>query len=91
MEGNETPYECIQRELSEEIGLVPELKKLNPIDVYQSKDKNFMYYSFVYVVDEEFIPILNDEIRGYAWVRICNGRPKPLHEGARNTLEETKV
>ena len=43
--------------------LVPELKKLNPIDVYQSKDKNFMYYSFVYVVDEEFIPILNDGIR----------------------------
>ena len=23
MEGNETPYECIQRELSEEIDLVP--------------------------------------------------------------------
>ena len=39
-----------------------ELKKLNPMDVYQSKDKNFMYYSFVYVVDE-FIPILNDEIQ----------------------------
>ena len=46
--------------------LVPELKKLNPMDVYQSKDKNFMYYSFVYVVDEEFIPILNDGF-DYAW------------------------
>ena len=54
IEGIETPYECLQRELTEEIGLVPELKKLNPLDVYQSKDKNFMYYSFCYVVEKEF-------------------------------------
>ena len=45
MEQGETPYECIRRELSEEIGIIPELTKLNPIDVYQSNDKNFMYYS----------------------------------------------
>ena len=56
IEKNETPYECITRELKEEIGFVPELQKLNPIDVYQSKDKNFYYYSFVYVVDNEFQP-----------------------------------
>jgi len=89
MEGNETPYECIQRELAEEIGLVPELTKLNPIDVYQSKDKNFMYYSFVYVTEKEFIPTLNDESSGYAWVNIGNW-PKPLHDGARNTLARNK-
>ena len=89
IEKGETPFECIQRELDEEIGFIPELQKLNPIDVYQSKDKNFMYYSFVYVVDEEFIPILNDESSGYAWVRIGNW-PKPLHEGARNTLGRNK-
>ena len=51
IEKGETPFECIQRELDEEIGFIPELQKLNPIDVYQSKDKNFYYYSFVYVVD----------------------------------------
>ena len=45
MEKGETPYQCIQRELDEEIGFIPELQKLNPIDVYQSKDKNFYYYS----------------------------------------------
>ena len=44
MEGSESPFECIQRELIEEIGIVPELQKLNPIDVYQSNDKKFMYY-----------------------------------------------
>ena len=86
IEKGETPYECITRELEEEIGFVPELQKLNPIDVYQSKDKNFYYYSFVYVVDEEFQPPkLNGESAGYAWVDIGQ-RPKPLHNGAKVTL-----
>ena len=86
IEKNETPYECITRELKEEIGFVPELQKLNPIDVYQSKDKNFYYYSFVYVVDIEFQPPkLNGESAGYAWVDIGQW-PKPLHNGAKVTL-----
>ena len=89
MEKGETPYQCIQRELDEEIGFIPELQKLNPIDVYQSKDKNFMYYSFVAVVEEEFIPTLNDESAGYAWVNIGQW-PKPLHDGARVTLGRNK-
>ena len=89
IESGETPYECIQRELDEEIGFVPELQKLNPIDVYQSKNKNFMYYSFVAVIEEEFIPTLNDESAGYAWVNIGQW-PKPLHEGARVTLGRNK-
>ena len=83
---NETPYECIQRELKEEIGFVPELQKLNPIDVFQSKDKKFYYYSFVYLVEEEFLPPkLNGESCGYAWVNIGNW-PQPLHNGAKVTL-----
>lgn len=87
MERGETPYECIQRELTEEIGFVPELQKLNPIDVYQSKDKKFYYYSFVAVVDKEFIPKLNGESAGYAWVDI-GVWPQPLHNGARLTLNK---
>ena len=86
IEKGETPYQCITRELNEEIGFVPELQKLNPIDVYQSKDKNFYYYSFVYVVDKEFQPPkLNGESAGYAWVDIGQW-PKPLHNGAKVTL-----
>ena len=85
-EQGETPYECIQRELDEEIGFVPELQKLNPLDVYQSKDKKFYYYSFVYVVEQEFQPPkLNGESAGYAWVNIGQW-PKPLHNGAKVTL-----
>jgi len=86
LEKNETPYEAIKRELQEEIGLVPDIEKLNPIDVYQSRDKNFYYYSFVAVVEEEFHPILNEESAGYAWVGIGKW-PQPLHQGARATLQ----
>ena len=87
IEKGESVYECIQRELTEEIGFVPELAKLNPIDVYQSRDKNFYYYSFVYLVEKEFSPVLNDESAGYAWVNI-GVWPQPLHNGARLTLNK---
>jgi mutator protein MutT len=87
IEKGETVYQCIQRELTEEIGFVPELAKLNPIDVYQSRDKHFYYYSFVYLVEKEFSPVLNDESAGYAWVNI-GVWPQPLHNGARLTLNK---
>ena len=85
LEKNETPFEALQRELIEEIGFMPELAKLNPLDIFESKDKNFYYVSFVAVVDKEFSPILNKESAGYAWVNI-GVWPKPLHQGARITL-----
>jgi len=84
-EKGETPFETLQRELTEEIGFMPELAKLNPIDIYESKDKNFYYYSFVAVIEKEFHPSLNDESAGYAWVNIGNW-PQPLHQGAKVTL-----
>ena len=89
VEKGESPYEALTRELDEELGLVPDINKLNPIDVYQSKDKNFMYYSFVAVIEKEFMPNLNGESCGYAWVNIGTW-PKPLHEGARATLSYNK-
>lgn len=87
IEKGESVYDCIQRELEEEIGFVPELAKLNPIDVYQSRDKQFYYYSFVYVVEKEFAPVLNGESAGYAWINI-GVWPQPLHNGARLTLNK---
>jgi 8-oxo-dGTP pyrophosphatase MutT (NUDIX family) len=89
LENGESPYEALTREVEEELGFVPDINKLNPIDVYQSKDKNFMYYSFVAVIEHEFMPNLNGESCGYAWVNIGNW-PKPLHDGARATLSYNK-
>ncbi|MEJ6505084.1 MAG: NUDIX hydrolase, partial [Crocinitomicaceae bacterium] len=56
VEQGESPYEALIREVEEELGIVPDISKLNPIDVYQSKDRNFMYYSFVAVIEDEFLP-----------------------------------
>lgn len=85
VEDAETPMEAIIRELNEEIGFVPDLHKLNPLDIYQSRNKKFYYYSFAYVTDTEFHPVLNSESAGYAWIDI-GVWPKPLHQGAYNTL-----
>ena len=38
-----------------------------------------------FVIDEEFIPQLNDEHDGYAWVSFGKW-PKPLHDGLASTL-----
>lgn len=85
MEGNETPKECLLREMSEEMGFIPDINKIYPFDIYESDDKNFRYYSFICVVDDEFNPILNDESVGYSWCKLGIW-PKPMHEGARITL-----
>ncbi len=82
IEDNETPRDALLRELSEEMGFVPEIVKIYPFDIFVSKDKHFRYYSFVSVVKEEFIPILNKESVGYCWVDF-NNLPKPMHQGAK--------
>lgn len=82
VEGNEQPKEALLRELSEEMGFVPDIERIYPFDVYQSKDKHFKYFSFVCVVDEEFVPILNSESCGFGWFDL-GVFPKPMHQGAR--------
>ena len=90
LDGDETPKEGLFRELEEEMGFVPDIQKIYPFDIYESKDKEFRYYTFVWIVDDEFIPTLNKEAVGYAWVKL-GVWPKPLHEGARRTLCTNKA
>jgi ADP-ribose pyrophosphatase YjhB (NUDIX family) len=85
---NETPLECLHRELTEEIAEYPGILKLNPIDVFRSKDKKFIYYSFACIVEDEFIPTLNEESAGYCWVDIGKW-PKPLHSEVKKTLDKS--
>lgn len=82
VEDGEQPIDALYREMTEEMNLVPEIEKLYPFDSYQSKDKKFRYYTFVCVVMDEFIPELNNENCGYAWIDIGLW-PKPMHQGAR--------
>ena len=83
VEENETLLEGIARECEEEIGLFPNDAKLIPIQKFVNH--SFTYHTFFCSVDSEFIPILNNEHCGYAWVG-DNQYPKPLHPGLFSTM-----
>lgn len=83
VEHDETLFEAITRECQEEIGQFPSNAKLIPIQKFVNN--SFVYHTFFCEVAEEFIPILNDEHCGYAWVG-DNQFPKPLHPGLFNTV-----
>lgn len=85
MEHGETVMECLHREINEECGFVPEYSNILPLDIYTSDDKQFMYYSFVTIVDSEFIPRINEESDGYLWCNM-NHFPRQLHTGAKMIL-----
>lgn len=83
-EGCETPWEGLRREISEEIGSV-DIKKTIPLETFVSNDSQFLFHTYLCVIREEFIPTLNNEHDGYAWVSFGKW-PKPLHNGLQNTL-----
>jgi len=85
-EGAETPWEGLQREIEEEIGFVPVIKKTLPLESFVSPDSRFHFHTYLCVTDSEFIPQLNIEHNGYAWCSFTKW-PKPLHHGLRNTLQ----
>ena len=85
-EGTETPWEGLQREIEEEIGFVPVIKKTLPLESFISTDEKFYFHTYLCLVEDEFIPTLNNEHNGYAWCSF-NKWPKPLHHGLRNTLQ----
>lgn len=83
IEENETLSEGIERECYEEIGYFPKKIKLVPIQKFVNH--NFVYHTFFCNVKDEFIPKLNSEHCGYAWVGE-NQYPKPLHPGLFSTI-----
>lgn len=84
-EGSESPWEGLKREITEEIGFLPEIRKTIPLETFISSDNHFQFHTYLCVIESEFIPKLNCEHDGYAWVGFENW-PKPLHQGLRNTL-----
>ena len=83
-EGCETPWEGLRREIQEEIGTV-EIKKTIPLETFVSNDTKFHFHTYLCLVETEFLPVLNNEHDGYAWVSFGKW-PKPLHYGLQNTL-----
>ena len=85
-ESEEIPYQALIREIKEEIGECPSIVKSIPLETFVSNDEKFNFHTYLCVVESEFIPKLNGEHNGYAWVSFGNW-PKPLHQGLRNTLQ----
>jgi ADP-ribose pyrophosphatase YjhB (NUDIX family) len=81
----ETPWQGLQREITEEIGTVPQILKTIPLETFVSNDRVFNFHTYMCVIGEEFVPILSDEHQGWAWATIDRA-PKPLHQGLRNSF-----
>tara|TARA_Y100000389_G_C17400714_1_gene485172 strand:+ start:611 stop:1045 length:435 start_codon:yes stop_codon:yes gene_type:complete len=82
----ETPWEGLLREIEEEIGIVPHIVKTLPLETFVSGDNHFHFHTYLCLVNKEFMPQLNNEHNGYAWVEF-NNWPKPLHKGVISTLK----
>jgi 8-oxo-dGTP pyrophosphatase MutT (NUDIX family) len=83
IEEGETLLEGIERECMEEISFWPLSPKLIPIQMFVNN--SFTYHTFFCAVDDEFIPTLNDEHVGYAWIG-HDQHPKPMHPGLFSTI-----
>lgn len=84
VEAGETPVEALHREIREEIDL-DSFVRLIPLEKFTSEAGNFEYHTYLMTVEDEFVPKLNDEHRGYAWTSI-EDHPKPLHPGVWRTF-----
>ncbi len=85
IESGESLRDAMFRECQEELGFVPDFLRLVPIEKFTTSDNKFCYHTFYCSVDNEFVPLLNHEHMGYAW--IDSGQfPKPLHPGLWSTI-----
>ena len=89
VEFGESPSVALQREIVEEIGAIV-FNKIIPLEKFTSENKTFEYHTYLIVVEDEFVPQLNDEHRGYAWTSISD-HPKPLHPGVWRTFNFKSV
>ncbi|MAH07513.1 hypothetical protein CMI38_04665 [Candidatus Pacearchaeota archaeon] len=90
VEGKELPIEALNREIKEEVGNTPAIKKFIPLEMFQSTDQKFFFNTYVCVIDTEFVPTLNGEHSGYCWVKM-NAWPKPLHQGLLKTVQNKTI
>lgn len=88
-ESGELPIQALKREIQEEIGEVG-YRKVIPLEHFTSDNEKFEYHTYLIPVDNEFIPQLNHEHRGYAWTSI-EDHPRPLHPGVWRTFNFASI
>ena len=85
VEAGESLRDAMFRECTEELGFVPDFMRLLPIEKFTTVDGGFAYHTFYCSVEREFVPILNHEHLGYAWID-SGTWPKPMHPGLWSTV-----
>ena len=85
-----TAYDALKREVAEEVGKTPTIKKIIPLELFTSNDQHFQYNTYVLIVEKEFIPQLNEEHAGYSWCDFSSW-PKPLHQGVKTSLSNRTI
>lgn len=86
----ENPWQGLQREITEEIGAIPNIKKTLPLETFVSNDHVFHFHTYLCVVEDEFVPVLSAEHNGWAWCAMDNA-PKPLHQGLRTSFTNRAI
>lgn len=81
----ENPWQGLQREIQEEIGHIPDIIKVIPLETFVSNDTVFSFHTYLCVVENEFLPVLSEEHHAWAWSKIDTA-PRPLHQGLRNSF-----
>jgi ADP-ribose pyrophosphatase YjhB (NUDIX family) len=85
IESGETLIDAIIRECEEELGCMPNYIRLVPLEKFTTVDQQFAYHTFFCSVATEFVPTLNHEHTGWAW--LTSGIwPKPMHPGLWSTV-----
>jgi len=85
IEPGETLMAAITRECEEELGAMPDYIRLVPLEKFTTADQHFVYHTFFCSVAKEFVPDLNHEHTGWAW--LASGIwPKPMHPGLWSTV-----
>ena len=91
---NESAWQGLCREIEEELGLIPDIKKTLPLERFVSNDSLFKFHTYFCVVDSEFIPKLSNEHVAWGWFDL-DCLPKPVHKGLdlslRNRVIQTKI
>lgn len=91
---NESAWQGLCREIEEELGAMPDIKKTIPLEKFVSNDSLFKFHTYFCVVDSEFIPKLSNEHVAWGWFDL-DCLPKPVHKGLdlslRNRIIQTKI
>jgi 8-oxo-dGTP pyrophosphatase MutT (NUDIX family) len=90
----ESAWQGLCREIEEELGLMPEIKKTLPLERFVSNDRCFNFHTYFCVVDQEFVPTLSNEHTAWGWFDL-NSLPKPVHKGLdlslKNRIIQNKI